>query len=99
MCGCSFGAYGVWSDSVKFLIPQLESDIEYFNCDVNLSHGSGGNINIRITAVTKWRQSSEIGIQNANCKFHSSVAFNALVDIGYILLRGIVCIFLRSCPL
>ena len=66
MCGCSFGAYGVWSDGVKFLILQVESDIEYFNCDVNLSRGSGGNSNIRIIAVTKWRQSSEIGILNAN---------------------------------
>jgi hypothetical protein len=25
--GCSFGGYGVWSDSEK-LIPQVESDIE-----------------------------------------------------------------------
>jgi hypothetical protein len=66
MCGCSFGGYGVWSNSVKFLIPQVASDIEYFNWDINLSRGSGGNINIRIIAVTKWRQSSEFGILNAN---------------------------------
>ena len=101
MCGCLCGGYGVWLDSVKFLILQIESDIEYLNCDVNLSRGSGGNVNIHIIAVTKWRRSSEIGIVNANwdCKFHGSVVFNALVDLRYILLRGIFCSFLRSYPL
>jgi hypothetical protein len=66
MCGCSFGGYGVWSDSVQFLIPQVESHTEYSNWDINLSRRSGGNIYIRIIAVTKWRQSSEFGILNAN---------------------------------
>jgi hypothetical protein len=61
-----FAASGVWSASVKFLIPQVESDTEYCNCDINLSRGSGGNVNIHVVAVTKWRQSSEFGILNAN---------------------------------
>lgn len=66
ICGCSVGGNGVWLASVKFLIQQVEFDTQYFNWDISKSRGSGGYINIRIIAVTKWRQRSEFGILIAN---------------------------------
>jgi hypothetical protein len=96
MCGCSVGGNDVLSANVKCFIPQVESDNENFNCDIK-SRGSGGNINIRIIAVTKWRQSSEFGILKANrdCRLYNSIVVCAVADLWYILLRGIVRSLLR----
>jgi hypothetical protein len=52
----------VSSSSVKFLLPQVGYDFQYFHCDSNKLREVEVALtnNVRIITVIKWRESSEV---------------------------------------